>query len=54
VSSSYTNQGNYRGHRVNNAFYVQLQLKGLTRFGNRIGALLHRDILGYGSQENSP
>lgn len=54
VTTHYTDQGYYRGHNMNNAIYIQLQLKGLTRFGNRIGALLRRDILGYSSQENTP
>lgn len=54
VTTHYTDQGYYRGQNMNNAFYIQLQLKGLTRFGNRIGALLRRDILGYSSQEDTP
>lgn len=49
VELRYDQQGNYLGQRMNNDFYVQLELKGLTRLGNKIGNLLQRDILGYRS-----
>lgn len=37
-----------RGH-ASSGLYFQLQLKGLTRLGNGVGALLEHDILGYHS-----
>jgi LPS-assembly protein len=32
---------------MDTGFYVQLDLKGLTRLGNQLGSLLKRDIIGY-------